>query len=154
MKPITFACRESLPLSPADIAGQILDLQQWTDFQGYGLLPGIASAEFEERTAEVVGTRIRVVNQDDSRHVEEILAWNLESGLTLRMHDFSRPLSGIATHFLEHWRMEPTATGTDVTRSFELYPRSWLTRPLLWLISFPFQKAIARHLQQLRSAAD
>lgn len=41
----------------------------------YGPLPGIREAEFEAKTAEIVGTRIRVTNRDGSTHVEEIVEW-------------------------------------------------------------------------------
>jgi hypothetical protein len=34
MKPISFECRETLPLTPNDIAQQILDLTRWPEFQG------------------------------------------------------------------------------------------------------------------------
>ena len=51
MKPISFSCEETLGLAPEDIARQILDLANWTDFKGYGVLPGIKTAEFEVRTA-------------------------------------------------------------------------------------------------------
>ena len=44
MKPITFACHETLPLAPEEIAEQILDVANWPDFRGYGPIPGIKSA--------------------------------------------------------------------------------------------------------------
>jgi hypothetical protein len=59
MTPIRFACHERLPLTPAEIAEQILDLAKWPEFRGAGSIPGIKSAEFETRTPNVIGTRIR-----------------------------------------------------------------------------------------------
>jgi hypothetical protein len=79
MRSITFTRRETLALAPADIAGQILDLAKWPEFAGYGPLPGIQSAEFEARTPEVVGTRIKVTNTDGSVHVEEIVEWQADT---------------------------------------------------------------------------
>ena len=35
MKPITFSLTHTLPLAPEEIAGQILDLANWTDFTGF-----------------------------------------------------------------------------------------------------------------------
>ena len=72
MKPITFSCREMFSLAPDRIAEQILDLTKWLDFRGYGPIPGIKSAEFEARTPNVVGSRIRVTNLDGSTHVAGI----------------------------------------------------------------------------------
>src|SRR5204862_6286733 len=101
MRPITFTCRETLPLSPADIAGQILDVAKWPEFTGYGPIPGIKSAEFEARTPEVVGTRIRVTNTDGSTHVEEIIEWQPDARLVLHTTDFSPPLARLAARLVE-----------------------------------------------------
>jgi hypothetical protein len=73
LKPITFACEETLGMLPEQIARQILDISRWSSFLGYGVLPGITTAEFETRTPEIVGSRIRIMNTDGSRHVEEIV---------------------------------------------------------------------------------
>lgn len=75
MKPITFSCKETLDLTPEDIARQILDVTKWLDFKEFGPLPGIRVAEFEVRTPVIVGSRIRVTNPDGSKHVEEIVEW-------------------------------------------------------------------------------
>jgi hypothetical protein len=93
MKPITFTCHETLPLAPEEIAEQILDVAKWRDFRGYGPIPGIKSAEFETRTPNVVGSRIRVTNLDGSTHVEEIVEWQSDRRLQLQMGNFSKPLS-------------------------------------------------------------
>jgi hypothetical protein len=149
MKPISFSCKATLSFAPSEIAAQILDVSNWTDFRGYGPLPGIKSAEFESRTPEAVGSRIRVQNTDGSTHVEEITEWLPESRLALRMQEFSAPLSRLATGIDETWEFERTNGGTKVVRSFQMHARSALTRPLLWLISKLLQRAIARHLRQI-----
>jgi hypothetical protein len=153
MKPITFTCTETLPLTPEEIAGQILDIANWPGFTGYGVLPGIKSAEFEARTPGVVGTRIKVTNTDGSSHVEEIVEWESERRLRFEMKGFSPPLSRLATGFVETWEFERLGDGTRVARSFKLHPKSSLARPVLWLISFLLKRAIARHLRQMREGA-
>ena len=153
MKPITFACKQTLPLTPDEIAEQILDVTKWPDFHGYGLLPGIKSAEFEVRTPNVVGSRIRVTNLDGSTHVEEIVDWRPDQQLQFRMDEFSAPLCRLATHFTETWEFQREADETDVTRSFELNAKSMATKPILWLISFFLKKAIIRHLREMRNDA-
>lgn len=152
MKPITFACAETLPLAPEEIAGQILDLANWTAFKGYGPLPGIKAAAFEARTPTIIGTRIRVTNTDGSGHVEEIVEWVPDRRLRLDMKAFSPPLSRLATGFVETWEFERLGDFTRVTRTFEMHPKSFLARPVLWLISFLLQRAVARHLRQMRGA--
>lgn len=150
MRPVTFTCHETVPLSPDAIAGQILDLANWPNFTGYGGLPGIRAATFETRTPYVVGTRIRVTNTDGSRHVEEVVEWRPPDRLCLRFGDFSPPVSRLATHFEEVWEFRPRDEQTLVIRTFHLHPRSGLTRVALWLISFLLKRAVLRHLRQLR----
>jgi hypothetical protein len=150
MRPITFSCADTLALSPADIAGRILDLANWTEFTGYAAPPGIRAAEFEARTPGVVGSRIRVTNMDGSSHVEEVVEWQPDRSLRLRMSGFSAPLSRRATEFVESGEFERAGTATRVTRSFELHPKSAVARPALWLISLLLRRAIARHLRQMR----
>jgi hypothetical protein len=151
MKPITFACRKSLPLEPEAIANQILDLAKWPDFRGYGPIPGIKSAEFDTRTADIVGSRIRVTNLDGSTHIEEIVDWQPDNRLQLLMKDFSLPLSRLATSFVETWDFERINDTTMVLRSFEMNAKSRAAWPILWLISFVLKRAIDRHLHELSS---
>lgn len=153
MKPITFACNETLPLTPEEIAEQILDVAKWPDFRGYGPIPGIKSAEFETSTSNVVGSRIRVTNLDGSSHVEEIVEWQPDRRLQLQMGNFSKPLSRLATRFVETWEFERVGNETKAIRSFELNATSMFTKPMLWFISFFLKRAIARHLTELKQAA-
>lgn len=153
MKPITFACHETLPLDPNEIAEQILDVANWPDFRGYGPIPGIKSAEFETRTTNVVGSRIRVTNLDGSNHVEEIVEWQPDRRIQLQMRNFSKPLSSLATSFVETWEFERVGNETKAIRSFELNPKSALAKPVLWFISFFLKRAIARHLTEMKHAA-
>src|SRR5262249_49194140 len=88
MRPITFSCSETLDVAPEEIARQILDLDRWPEFQGYGVLPGIRAAQFEARKPEVVGTRIRVTDTDGSSHVEQIVEWEPDRRLRLHMGEF------------------------------------------------------------------
>ena len=149
MKSITFACRKTLPMEPEAIANLILDLAKWPDFRGYGPIPGIKCAEFQPRTADVVGSRIRVTNLDGSTHVEEVVVWQPNNRLQLLMKDFSLPLSRLATSFVETWEFRRINDKTMALRSFEMNARSTAAWPILWLISFILKRAIDRHLHEL-----
>mgnify|MGYP001254184888 CR=1 FL=1 len=149
MQPIVFECHQFIPASAAEIAATIADTEQWKSFGGYGFLPGIASAVYEKRTDDMIGSRIRVQNTDGSSHVEEIYAWNEGEKVAMKMHEFTPPLSRMAGYFTEEWTFVPQGSGTLVTRHFELYARHWGTRPFLWLISLLFRRAIARNLAEM-----
>jgi hypothetical protein len=150
MKPITFTCKETLPLPPEAIACQILDLTKWPDFHGYGPIPGIKSAEFDVQTPGIVGTRIRVTNLDGASHIEEIVEWLPNRRIRLQMKEFSPPLSWLATGFEETWEFNRTNIGTHVARSFHLHAKSLLGRLALRVISFFLQRAVARHLREMK----
>jgi hypothetical protein len=151
MKPITFACNETLAVVPEDIAQHILNLTKWPDFHGYGPLPGIKAAEFEVKAPDIVGSRIRVTNLDGSSHIEEIVEWQPTQRIRLHMKEFSRPLSRLATWFVETWEFERIGNDTKVTRSFEMNAKSILTWPVLWMISFLLKRAIAQNLREMRA---
>ncbi|MEX2111566.1 MAG: SRPBCC family protein [Pirellulales bacterium] len=153
MKPIEFTCIETIAMTPVAIAEPILDADNWRDFTGYWPIPGIRQAEFELRTPEVVGSRIRVTNTDGSSHVETIVEWQPGEGLRMHMTNFSPPLSRLATDIDEIWRFEPQGGATRVTRVFRLHPKSAPARVALWLVSFLLKRAIVRNLRQLRAAA-
>ena len=152
MRPIQFVCEATVSQSPLDIAEQMLDLRRWPEFTGYGPLPGIRSAVFEERTPDVRGTRIRVTSADGSQHIETISEWNLPSRIQLEFSDFHPPLARLATRFVEIWEFTEGPDGTRVRRRFELYPRSAWTRFPLWLISRLLRGATQRHLQLIQAA--
>lgn len=153
MNPIRITSQATIPLSPEEICAEIADLSRWPEFDGYGLLPGIKMAEYEERTADMVGSRIRVENRDGSTHVEAIKAWEVGRRIVMELGEFSPPLSHIATHFVEEWGFHEQEQGTLVTRQFQLYPQRLLTRPPLWLIGRLFRRAIDQHLADMAQTA-
>jgi hypothetical protein len=95
-----------------------------------------------------------VTDTDGSSHLEEIVEWEPDGRIRLHMHGFSPPLSRLATRFEETWEFSRIGRDTRVVRRFELHARSRITRPLLWLISILLNKAIARHLRQMRESSE
>ncbi len=151
MKPITFCCEQIVDMAPEAIARQILDLNRWPDFRGFGPIPGIRLAALDFQTPETVGSRIRVTNTDGSTHVEEIVEWQTDHRLRLHMKDFSAPLSHLATGIDETWDFERIGDQTKITRSLRLHAKYSLAWPLLWVISLLLKKAIVRHLRAIRN---
>ncbi len=129
--------------SSQEICTALLDMARWSEFKGYSFLPGVARADFESKTPEVVGSRIRVQNTDGSGHVEEIIAWDTNNGVALKFQDFTSPLKHLASHFIEAWVFRPAATGTNISRSMAMYPKG----PLGWLVLFPISRLMKRALE-------
>lgn len=149
MKPVTFQRRRFVPRTAMEIAAEIADLSRWPEFDGYGPLPGIASAVTDGPPGDMAGARIRVHNEDGSSHVETVEVWQPPERIVMRLHAFTPPLSHLASHFVEEWRFDAANGGTEVSRQLLLYPRSSLARPALWLISLLMGRAIARHLEMM-----
>lgn len=149
MRPMIFTCKAIIPKTASEICAEIANVARWPEFKGYGLLPGIASAAYEQRTPTMIASRIRVRNTDGSGHVEEICAWEPGRKVVMKLHDFTPPLDRLATHFIEEWHFEAKNGATHVTRKFQLFPQHPAARPFLWLISLAFRRAIARHLAEM-----
>lgn len=149
MDPIRFTCRVVVDCPPRAISERIRDVTNWPDFPGCGPLPGIESAAFDVETEDVVGSRVRVTNEDGSRHVEEFVEWKPEERVRLRLKEFP-PVSYFAKRFDETWTFDVSSKGTTVHRGFEMHPTSVGTRPFLWGISFLLKRAVTRHLDQMR----
>lgn len=154
MRAIVFVCTQTIALPATTISATIADVARWREFQGYGFLPGIASAEYEQRTSNMVGSRVRVRNTDGSAHCEEFCVWEAGQRIVLKLDRFTPPLHALATHFIEEWRFEARGNSTFVTRKFELFPKRAAARPLLWGIARFFQRAIIRQLAQMAAAAE
>jgi hypothetical protein len=149
VRPVIFQCSRIIFRPATEISAEIANTDRWSEFKGYGILPGIESAEYESRTASMIGSRIRVRNTDGSRHVEEISKWVAGKEVSITLKEFTRPLSYVATHFVEEWRFESNETATHVIRRFQMFASGRATRPIVWLISLLFRRAIVRHLAQL-----
>lgn len=154
MTPIAFQHTRIIPRSAEAIAGAIADLSRWPEFGGYGPLPGIARAEYEARPDGMTGARIRVYNEDGSSHVETVERWQPPQRIVMRLDGFTPPLSRLASHFQETWQFTERGDSTEVVRQLEMFPRSALARPALWLISLLMRRAIARHLLQMADNGD
>ena len=73
MKPIETQILGHIQKPSAEICQDILDTERWSEFKGYSILPGIKSAYFEVKMPEIIGSRIKVQNNDGSSHIEEII---------------------------------------------------------------------------------
>ena len=149
MKPIEIEIHGHTQQSSQEICMALLDTARWPEFTGYSILPGIKSARFEVQTPNIVGSRIKVQNTDGSSHVEEIVEWDAANKVVLKFQEFEPPLKHLATHFLETWRFQKSASGTDVSRSMAMYPKGLLGWLLLLPISSLMKKAFEKNLVRL-----
>ncbi len=124
MNPIKIKVHSIVDLLPKEICSIILDTSQWKKFEGYSFLPGIEKAEFEKRTAAIVGSRIKVYNEDGSTHIEEIIEWDENRKVVLKFQEFSSPLKKFASYFIEEWNFTVSNSRTEILRTMDMYPRN------------------------------
>lgn len=151
MRTLEFTCTARLPQSPEQIAEHMLDASRWTDFQGWGPLPGIDSVRLE-RSAEIVGSNFFVTNSDGSTHREEVIEWDVGERLLLRMTDFTAPLRHLASAIDETWTFERREADTLVHRSLAIRSRGLFASILLFPIRAMLRRAIDAHLRTLAAS--
>lgn len=148
MKPIEIKIVGHIRKSSPEICKEILDTERWSEFKGYSILPGIKSAQFEVKTPEIIGSRIKVQNNDGSSHVEEIIEWDVANRIALRFQEFNSPLNNLATHFIETWEFCNSPNGTEASRIMVMYPKGVFGRLILIPISKLMKKAFEENLRQ------
>jgi hypothetical protein len=136
MKPVEIKIVGHIRKSSSEICKEILDTERWSEFKGYSILPGIKSAQFEVKTPEITGSRIKVQNTDGSSHIEEIIEWNVTNKIALKFQEFNSPLKNLATHFIETWEFSESSNETEASRIMTMYPKGLLG----WLMLIPISK--------------
>ncbi len=144
MKPIEIKITGRFNKSSQEICSEFLKIEQWSDFKGYSLLPGIEKAHFETKTSNIVGSRIRVQNTDGSSHVEEIITWDPASHIALRFQEFDSLLRHLAAQFIESWEFNKVAQGTEVTRTMRMYPKGIFG----WLFLIPISRLMKKAFEK------
>ena len=108
---ISFTVEVKYFQEPQYIFDSFLQIEKWNDFKGFGIIPGIKTANFIIKTDSIKGTIIWVKNSDGSSHKEEILAFEKDTYLKIKMYDFSKPLSYFASFFIEEWALKKIEDG-------------------------------------------
>ncbi len=147
-KPIEILICGQIQKSAPEICAALLETERWSEFTGYFILPGVKSADFEVKTPEIVGSRIKVQNTDGSTHLEEIIEWEPNRQVAMKFQNFEGPVKNLATHFVETWSFEPAKEGVTATRKMAFFPKNWLGWLVLIPISQLMKKAFEKELKR------
>lgn len=147
----SFTTCDEFPYPPSVIFGGIVDLTKWSAFRGYGPLPGIREATLPAGEQLGLGSRVRVLNTDGSVHHEVVRTFEPDRRYSVVM-ELSPPASYLMDRIEEDIELAETPTGgTRMTRTFTTFPRSLLTAPLVWLLTYGLlRKAVVRHNQLIQ----
>jgi hypothetical protein len=115
-------------------------------------VPGIIEATLPDGWPLRVGSRIRVQNSDGNVHHEVVTQFVPGRRYAVRM-EVARPASFVLASIEEQVDLHAAGDGAEITRRFELRPRSWLTWPIAWLICHLFLKrAVIAHNHAMNAA--
>jgi hypothetical protein len=132
-----------------------MTLDNWSNFHGYGIVPGITEATHAETTLPAnaplqPGARIRVKNTDGSVHHEEIHIYVPGRRYSLRVEP---PNNLLVSSIMEEVELEPVGTGCRMVRRFTLIPRFRALLPLVALLShLMMRRAVERHNRVVMAA--
>ena len=150
MNPVEFTASRLISQNALKVCESIADVESWSDFNGHGIVPGIDKAVYEKRTEDLTGSIIKILNSDGSHHREEILEWIPGERIVMKIYDFPLPLRTMATHFLEFWEFEEKGKNkTLITRTFQIFPVSFLTRPFINQLASLLKRATVAHLDEM-----
>jgi hypothetical protein len=144
---ITFTVEVKYFQEPRYIFDSFMQIEKWNDFKGFGIIPGIKTANFIVKSESIKGSIIRVENTDGSSHKEEILAFEIDKYLKIKLYDFTKPLSYFSTHFLEEWALKKMEDGYKIERSMTLFSKGKISRFILKVISLILKRAIQKHTE-------
>ena len=120
-------------------------------FEGYGPLPGIESATWREAAEQAprLGAVRDVLSRDGTRHVEEIVEFEVEARIADRIHGFRGPPSLFLKQMRDAWQFEAVSRGTRVVRTMHIELRSAWWLPIGLLLRFLMRRAFRRHHRRL-----
>lgn len=134
---------------PEAVRSHLGEISNLVDFVGYGPIPGIRSARWEDGGEMRVGAVRRVENTDGSTHREEVV--RCEPDLVEdRIFDFDSPLRHLVREIRDRFELARAEGRTRLDRSFAVELKSPLTYPAAWVIgTLALRPALRRHLEIL-----
>jgi hypothetical protein len=145
----TFTIQVIYDKDPCLILDEMMHVENWSSFQGEGIIPGIKQASFVKKMDTHIGCIIKVENSDGSSHIEEFLEYEKDRYLKIKMHQFSKPLSLFAEYFIEEWLFEKQEFTYFLNRTLTLYGKGFFSNLFLSLVAKFLKKAIEKHTQFL-----
>lgn len=151
---ITFTVVANYHHEPRFIFDFFIQIEKWNDFKGLGIIPGIKNANFIIKSESIQGSIIQVENTDGSSHKEELLAFEKDKYIKIKMYDFSKPLSYFANFFIEEWVLKKIEDGYKIERSMTLYSKGIFSNFILKVVSQSLKKAILKHTEYVLQEID
>jgi len=122
-----------------------VDPELFTDFKGYGPIPGIVGVSARNPGATARGSVFDVHNSDGSTHVEEITWFERPERSVRQIREFSSPFRFLVRRVEEEWVLSQVPEGCRAWRAFRFELRSALLYPVARLLALAFERAMRDH---------
>ena len=130
MEPVSVAQSRAIPVPVDEAYAGTLSLDLVLLFhRWYGPLPPIKAVRDQSGQWGTVGQTRTVALTGGGTMREELLATDAPSSFSYRLTAITGALAPLVDHIDGTWSYAPVGTGTDVTWSWVLYPKSALVRP-------------------------
>lgn len=143
---IEFKITGNFKMQADEFINEIFVAENWSEFKGYGILPGVKHVEIRDYSKSKVGTKFNVTNTDNSRHIETVVEYIPNKLLVLKFSDFTKPLSNYVSHFIETYKFDRVKNKTHLERTFQMYPLNVSGKIMLYMIKYFMKKAIRKHM--------
>jgi hypothetical protein len=120
----------SLPVEQAFDQVLALPLEQLFN-RRHGPIPAVRGTDRAQPTWDAVGN-VRTIRLADGGSLhEELVRVERPHAFGYRLTDIRGPMKPLAAHIDGLWTFDPAGVGTQITWSWEIHPRSVLSRPVL-----------------------
>jgi hypothetical protein len=136
----------------AQAFGVIVPIDLPRIFKGFGPLPAVVGTRSQTGGWDAAGQTRTVLLSDDSQAQELLTAYEFPRRFAYTVGRFT----GILRHFAKEahgeWWFEPAPTGTSIRWRYAFVSRSFLTAPVVWLITKSLWRCYMERALQLSKA--
>ena len=115
----------------------------------YGPIPPIKEVRDQAGDWESVGQTRTVLLAGGGSMREELTEVDRPRAFGYRLTDITGPLAALAGHVEGRWQFTPTGTGTTITWSWVIHPRSIVAAPVMPILGWLWKGYARRALAQL-----
>lgn len=135
------------------VFAHLTDVANLSEFVGFGPIPGIREAKWENEDGIRLGAIRTVVNTDGTQHREEVVGYDPPRRIEDRIFDVTSPLRHLAKDIRDEFVFETVEDGTRIVRTFSVEPKNRLAVPVVSMMAkTALRPALLRHLEALEAA--
>lgn len=142
-----------VPVTPTVAFNTIVPIDVRRIFRGRGLMAAIVEVRDQTGAWDEAGQTRRIQLADGSSLIEEIEACRAPHQFDYRLHTITGPLRFLVDHIRGSWRYSAVNEQSRIDWTYQFYPKSSWSRPLVQLIVrlawMPYMRQVMDDIQTL-----